>query len=100
MLASLLFPYDEDSRGLIDQWLLELTNEGCIIRYQIANDSYVKICKWQSHQKIDRPSKSKIPDPREDSRDFDEPSRDTHEPSLGDQGSRIKEGIKDLLPEP
>lgn len=75
MLASLLFPYDDDAKDLIQGWLNELSKEGCIVAYTHESDSYVQIHKWLKHQKIDRPSPSKIPaplidsySPREDSR--------------------------------
>jgi hypothetical protein len=61
MLASLLFPYDDDAKGLIDGWLAELEREHCIQRYQIEGTSYVQVCNWLTHQKIDKPSQSKIP---------------------------------------
>lgn len=91
MLASLLFPYDDDAPSLIDSWLLELENENCIIRFKYEGQSYIQICKWLIHQKIDKPSKSKIPSfesIREDSRGVVVGSR------IKDQGSRI-EGSKD-----
>jgi hypothetical protein len=91
MLASLLFPYDEDAGEAIDGWLTELEREGCIVRYEAASNRYLQICKWLNHQKIDRASDSKIPA-------FDEASRivaNPREDSSEDQGSRIKEGIKE-----
>jgi hypothetical protein len=68
MLASLLFPYDDDAKDLIEVWLHELDKEQCIIIYSIGSDHYIEICNWLKHQKIDHPSKSKIPDSREGSR--------------------------------
>lgn len=71
MLASLLFPYDDDAPDLISEWLDELEREGCINRYQAEGQNYIQICNWLNHQKIDKPSKSKIPKfarIREDSR--------------------------------
>jgi hypothetical protein len=71
MLASLLFPYDDDAPALIDGWLGELEQEGCIRRYKVGGQSYVEVCNWLIHQKIDKPSKSKMPSfesIREDSR--------------------------------
>lgn len=88
MLASLLYPYDEDARGLIDAWLFELEKEGCIDRYVVEGDSYIEIRNWLTHQKIDKPSKSKIPAFVEASRTFSKP----RERSSGDQGS----GSEDL----
>lgn len=68
MLASLLYPYDDDAPGLIDAWLVELEEEGCILRYSVEGSAYLQVCKWLIHQKIDRPSASKIPAPAESSR--------------------------------
>lgn len=75
LLASVLYPYDEDAPSLIDTWLHELECEGCIVRYQVEGDTYLEVAKWLKHQKIDRPTKSKLPDPREGSRVFTEASR-------------------------
>lgn len=92
MLASLLFPYDDDAPSLIDTWLAELEKEGCIIRYKSTGQSYIQICNWLIHQKIDKPSKSKIPEFAEDSREFAKPREVSSEDQGRDQG---KEGIKD-----
>ena len=83
MLASLLFPYDDDSKDLMDGWLGELERENCIVRYSVDGTQYIQIHNWLTHQKIDKPSPSKIPP-------FDESSRivaKTREMSSGDQGS-------------
>lgn len=87
MLASLLFPYDNDAPKLIDGWLAELVSQNCVLRYQVDGTNYIQICKWLNHQKIDKPSASKIPS-------FDESSRileNVRESSCEDQGSRIKD---------
>lgn len=91
MLASLLFPYDNDAPELIDDWLAELQEEACITCYAIGKDHYLQICNWLNHQKIDKPSKSKIPP-------IDESSRilaNVRECSSEDQGSRIKDQGED-----
>lgn len=91
MLASLLFPYDDDARDLISGWLDELEREHCITRYQVNGDNYIQISNWLTHQKIDKPSQSKIPE-------FDESSRilaNPRERSSEDQGSRIKDQGKE-----
>lgn len=97
MLASLLFPYDDDAPGLIDGWLDELDLEECVVRYIAEGSTYIQVCNWLNHQKIDKPSQSKIPEFTESSRIFSNP-RDS---SCVDQGSRIKEvdqGPKDQGP--
>lgn len=80
LLASLLYPYDNDVPALIDDWLDELEREECIRRYVVGRETYLHMPKWADHQKIDRPSASKLPEPpphtatiaspREDSRAF------------------------------
>lgn len=89
MLASLLFPYDLDAGKLIDKWLNDLEKEKCLVRYAVEGDTYIQICNWLKHQKIDKPSASKIPAFVEDSRILANPL----EGSCGDQGSR--NGSKD-----
>lgn len=61
MLASLLYPYDDDAKNKIDQWLTQLSSEGCIARYEVDGTSYLQILNWLDHQKIDKPSPSKLP---------------------------------------
>lgn len=87
MLASLLFPYDDDAPGLIDDWLAELDREGCIERYEVAGSTYIQVLNWLSHQKIDKPSASKIPGIEEGSRILANP----REPYPLDQGPRTKD---------
>lgn len=65
MLASLLYPYDDDAPKLIDEWLSELEAEECIQRYDVDGARYLVICNWLKHQKIDKPSKSRLPSPPE-----------------------------------
>lgn len=86
MLASLLFPYDDDAPGLIDGWLAELEAEGCILRYKVGTQSYVQLCNWLIHQKIDKPSKSKIPPFDESSRNLAKPLEVSSEEGIKDQG--------------
>lgn len=68
MLASLLYPYDDDAKKHIETWLDQLSSEGCIARYEVDGTSYIEVRKWAEHQKIDKPSASKLPP-------FDEASR-------------------------
>jgi hypothetical protein len=65
MLASLLYPYDDDAKDLIDGWMAELEAEGCLDRYVADGNQYLQVRNWLNHQKIDRPSASKIPAPPE-----------------------------------
>jgi hypothetical protein len=82
LLASLLFPYDADSRNLISGWMAELEREKCLIPYEVGGHSYVQITNWSNHQKIDKPSGSKFPP-------FDESSRILSNPL---EGSSLDQG--------
>ena len=86
MLASLLYPYDDDAPALIEGWLAELDAEGCIVRYEVDGSKYLSVAKWLEHQKIDRPSKSQLPAPREPSRALVEPSSTDLVPRTMDLG--------------
>jgi hypothetical protein len=90
MLASLLFPYDEDAGRLIDGWMGELEREGCIRRYKHNGDNYLEVNNWLKHQKIDKPTPSKLPAFDESSRVFEESSRIL--PVGMDQGRDMDQG--------
>jgi hypothetical protein len=92
MLASLLYPYDDDAPRLIDGWLKELEGARCIHRYEVDGSKYLEIENWLKHQKIDHATTSKFPPPRESSRIL-APDLDL------DLGSRILEGAKAPLSE-
>jgi hypothetical protein len=89
MLASLLYPYDDDAKKHIETWLVELSKEGCIVRYTIEEDQYIQILQWAKHQKIDKPTASKIPPAPESSRILSNPLEMSSEDSIKDS---IKEG--------
>lgn len=97
MLASLLYPYDDDAKRHIIGWLEELEREECVRRYRVEGQDYVLIVNWADHQKIDRPSPSRIPAPLEPS---SEPSSETPAPVASPRehssGDRDLEGTKDL----
>lgn len=86
LLASLLYPYDEDAGKKIPVWLNELQAEKCIVLYQVEGDSYLEVLNFNVHQKIDHARDSKLPA-------FDESSRTL-------ANSREKErGIKECIKE-
>jgi hypothetical protein len=101
MLASLLFPYDDDAKDLIDSWLSELEREGCVGRYCVDGTSYLQIHNWLSHQKIDHPSASKIPPFDEVSRIVAKPRDDSpQDQGLEGKGKEVngKARVKPLAP--
>lgn len=98
IIKGALFPLDDDitSRD-VDADLASLEGVGAIRRYVFEGKRYLVVCNWH-HQKIDRPSKSRLPAPPEV---FDEGSSNDQRaldgvqrsylgpgPSTGDLGSR------------
>ena len=80
LLASRLFPYDDDAFKRLPGWMAELEKQGCIRIYVVDGESYLDLPKWANHQKIDKPSISKLPsfdDIREGSRGFEKNSLGT-----------------------
>jgi len=63
LLAGQIFPYDDDAAGLMPGWLGELEEAGCIELYRVGADTFGWIPGWSDHQRIDKPSKSKLPEP-------------------------------------
>lgn len=61
ILASLLYPYDDDAKALLPGWLGELEDIGAIRLYLVDGDTYLEVCNWLKHQKIDKPSGPKCP---------------------------------------
>jgi hypothetical protein len=99
VLASLLYPYDTDAGTLIEGWMAELEHEECIRRYMHNGDTYLEVCNWNKHQKIDKPSASKLPPFVESSRIVANPLEHSSE----DQGSRTegsKEGTTEMISSP
>jgi hypothetical protein len=86
MLASLLYPYDDDAGKRIDGWLTELERENCVVRYEVEGNTYLEVCNWLNHQRIDRPSASKIPPFDESSRVIANPREASCEERKGKEG--------------
>lgn len=83
MLASLLFPYDDDAPKHCGKWLDELRKEGCVVTYEVDGQSYLAIANWRAHQKIDRASASRLPEPPTMDREDDTSIREASPPDLG-----------------
>lgn len=79
-LKSSLFPYEEDIRSTdIDKTLSEISSNMSVIFYSCDGSSYYSLLSWNTFQKIDRPSESKIPEYDEKTMEklFDECSMNT-----------------------
>src|SRR5690606_21414127 len=59
-----LFPYDEDiGPEFVEEALQALARTGRLVLYSIDGERYAQLTKFASHQRINRPSKSRIPPP-------------------------------------
>ena len=97
LLASLLYPYDADAGNLLQGWLSELEGQGCLACYEIGGHSYIQIKNWADHQKIDKPSASKLPPFVESSRSLANIREVSSEEGKGKE-RKGKEGSRDDLP--
>lgn len=62
-LKSTLFPYEENIRSTdIDKTLSEISSNMSVVLYSCDGSSYYSLLSWDTFQKIDRPSQSKIPE--------------------------------------
>jgi hypothetical protein len=100
MLASLLYPYDGDIAKKVDGWLTELASEKCLVLYERDGNKYLEVCKWLEHQKIDRPSKARIPGIDEHSRVLDESSTTDQRTKGPKDGTSTEGSASALLPLP
>jgi len=105
LLASRLFPYDDDAFKRLPSWIAELEKQGCIRIYVVDGESYLDLPKWANHQKIDKPSISKLPsfdDVREGSRGFENNSLGTgngnREEEQGEDSATVV--VPDVLAKP
>lgn len=61
-LKSILFPYKENLRSAdIEKTLSEISSKMSVIFYLCDEKQYYSLCNWNTWQKIDRPTDSKIP---------------------------------------
>src|SRR5690242_17518335 len=52
-LSGALYPYDDDARDKIGDWLTELERAGCVRCYQVEGKQYIDIPSFLKHQRID-----------------------------------------------
>jgi hypothetical protein len=46
---------------VVDEWLDELEDAGCVARYEVDGARFVHLCRWALHQKVSKPTPSTIP---------------------------------------
>lgn len=65
LLKAEIFPYDNVTTAEVALLMDELVTQGRITPYTIDHQTYALVTNWY-HQKIDRPSKSRLPAPPDD----------------------------------
>lgn len=62
-IKAVLFPYNDDLRiADIEKALLEISSKMSVIFYSCDENKYYTLTSWNTFQKIDKPTESKIPD--------------------------------------
>jgi hypothetical protein len=92
-LSGQLFPYDEDAPKNIGAWMQELDKIGSIVCYEVDGSRYVQITNWHKHQKIEKPTASRLPQFDDSSPKCRRVFPDSSPPGSRtvDQGSSIKD---------
>jgi len=90
LIKAELYPLDDDMTiKKLDQHLSEIAASGPLCRYEVDGKRYLHLVNWDEHQKVNRPSPSRIPHcPKH------EPSSRDHgslsEPSVSPHGARTE----------
>ena len=92
-IAGDLFPLDDDvTPEHVERWITELEEVDCVRTYEVEGKTYLYLPEWETHQKIDHPSQSRIPEP------LATPSRDSRETlAPGSRNSEVGIRNSDLL---
>jgi hypothetical protein len=65
-IAGALFPHEDHITGeIVASWIDELVSEDAVRLYEIDGRTYLYLPGWSIHQKISKPTPSRIPDPPE-----------------------------------
>lgn len=92
LIKAALYPLDDITLRQVDEDMAELDAAGRIVRYEVDGSPYFEIVAWAEHQRIQRPTESKIPPPRI----LREPSVSPHgtlmEPSVSPPVRKGREG--------
>lgn len=108
-VAGVVFPGDEDVNGVeVEAWTVALEQAGLVIRYADQHGPLLAIPGFSEHQRVDRASPSRLPQPPEPStsprRAFVEPStsprRVLDEPSSTEEEGNGREGEREVEQEP
>ncbi len=64
LIAAALWPLDDNiGAATVDGHLADLERLGLIVRYRVDGKGYLEVVAWEEHQRISRPTPSKLPPP-------------------------------------
>lgn len=63
LIKAALWPLDDRVSADVERDLKRLSESSLILRYKVGERSYICVRGWEEHQRINRPTKSKIPPP-------------------------------------
>ncbi|WP_433225494.1 hypothetical protein [Actinomadura formosensis] len=63
LIKAAVWPLDDVSLRDIEDDLTTLAGHGRIVRYEVAGQRYLAITNWGDHQRVNKPTPSKIPPP-------------------------------------
>lgn len=101
-LKSTLFPYEEGIRSAdIDKTLSEISSNMSVVFYSCDGSNYYSLYNWNTWQKIDRPSQSKIPEYDKNTMQllFDEHSTNNRRVVTPNKNKKIIEDNKNIKEE-
>ncbi|RKH09597.1 hypothetical protein D7V97_16050 [Corallococcus sp. CA053C] len=100
LLRSVAFPYDDDVTSAdVSRWLGMLDDGRFIVRYERDGSSYLWVRSFDEHQKIDRKSKTTLPEPSHEEKSASSRARrGLVEPSLQEGKGRERKGEDVAVP--
>ncbi|MFC4912560.1 hypothetical protein [Actinomadura gamaensis] len=105
LIKAALWPLDPVSLQDVEDDLAVLAEHGRILRYEVAGRRFLAVVGWHEHQKISKPTTSKLPPPP--TTDSCPPARATpksntesNDPPVDNPGDSYPQGASEPLPEP
>ena len=70
-LKSKIFPYDDVRVAEVEKALSEIGQKTSVQFYEVNGQAYYRFRNWERWQKVEKPTKSVIPDPEEEEKEID-----------------------------
>jgi hypothetical protein len=87
LIKAAVWPLDDRTATDVEKDLGALSESSLILRYTVGGRSYIAIRSWSEHQKINRPTKSRLPGPDQ----HDPPPPTSENPNSGNPHGELSE---------